>query len=341
MVIEILLFALIAGLCVQTSYTDLKGGIIYNRWVLFMGIAAAVMNAINTLASGIMPKQLLEYIITIGIAILLSLLLYHLRLWAGGDCKLYIALALAVPYEMVLTDINGIRFLFLVPAVSFLFAYLYILFESMFYGIAGKGRSKSGGLKHTGMQFVRYLKLFFVTAFVNRFVRTAIQWVPVFSGTQEFMLISCFLIIMLLLKLRITENNVLIAAIIAIDFALGIINLDYLTSGRNLFVWSAVIFVAFFRNYVSAFNYEEIKICELRPGMILSTMSSITISQSKGSSYKKISDESLCSRLTQEEIEEIDRCSKNLASVQIVKKVPMAFFLSVATWISMAGVILL
>ena len=74
--------------------------------------------------------------------------------------------------------------------------------------------------------------------------------------------------------------------------------------------------------------------------MILSLPTSFSLVNEHSIKFNRLSDESLASRLTQEEVDEICRFCKNnekFKELFIVKKIPFALFLSLATMIVVIG----
>lgn len=75
--------------------------------------------------------------------------------------------------------------------------------------------------------------------------------------------------------------------------------------------------------------YEEIKIADLKKGMILSTISSMMMQNSRVRGLPSVSTEDLKSRLTEEQVNSICRWSKSrkIETITIVRKIPFAIFI--------------
>lgn len=118
--------------------------------------------------------------------------------------------------------------------------------------------------------------------------------------------IIIFGMVYFLIKTSVLESKYVIGVIAFIEVFLGIIQIETLFNKRQLFIWLAVILTSLMKHFNNEYNYEEITIEQLKPGMILSTSSSYIFFNDTLSKYKKISDETLCSRLNEEDIEKIN-----------------------------------
>ncbi|WP_242826906.1 hypothetical protein [Butyrivibrio sp. MC2013] len=81
---------------------------------------------------------------------------------------------------------------------------------------------------------------------------------------------------------------------------------------------------------ISEYNYTTIPTSEVKKGMIISSFSSIVMSNSKIKGLPQISHEDMRSRLTQEEADAIIQWGKtkgSLKTIQIVRKMPFAIFI--------------
>ena len=118
------------------------------------------------------------------------------------------------------------------------------------------------------------------------------------------------------------------------DIYIGIINLNSLFNLKQLLILMTIIFSSLLKHFNNDYNYEEIVIEQLKPGMILSTTSSYIFFNDKLSKYKKISDETLRSRLTEKDIDQIKEVSLKrdyIKNITIMKKIPFALFISLST----------
>lgn len=141
-------------------------------------------------------------------------------------------------------------------------------------------------------------------------------------NTWMYLLISLGLIY-LFIKIGILEEKFFILFVIMMDIYIGIINLNSLFNLKQLLIWMTIIFSSLLKHFNNDYNYEEIVIEQLKPGMILSTTSSYIFFNDKLSKYKRISDETLRSRLTESDITQIKEVSSKrdyIKTITIMKK---------------------
>ena len=90
-----------------------------------------------------------------------------------------------------------------------------------------------------------------------------------------------------------------------------------------------VVVLLIFQMTIKTILYEEIKIADLKKGMILSTISSMMMQNSRVRGLPLVSTEDLKSRLTEEQVNSICRWSKSrkIETITIVRKIPFAIFI--------------
>jgi len=90
-----------------------------------------------------------------------------------------------------------------------------------------------------------------------------------------------------------------------------------------------VVVLLIFQMTIKTILYEEIKIADLKKGMILSTISSMMMQNSRVRGLPPVSTEDLKSRLTEEQVNSICRWSKSrkIETITIVRKIPFAIFI--------------
>jgi len=90
-----------------------------------------------------------------------------------------------------------------------------------------------------------------------------------------------------------------------------------------------VVVLLIFQMTIKTILYEEIKIADLKKGMILSTISSMMMQNSRVRGLPSVSTEDLKSRLTEEQVNSICRWSKSrkIETITIVRKIPFAIFI--------------
>lgn len=319
MILFLILVILVIGTC-----TDLKYGIIPNKLIfpcIIFGIIYKIFSSISINLLG-----------SIMLASIVSLILFYLKIWAGGDCKLYLAIILLMPNSIIESTFYGISYIVWIPILAFLIGYFYIIGDSFYQKL--KQHKKNNNL-HTKAKndFIRYIKYYVVIIFINYCMNNLFKYLNIQLNTWMYMIIS-FGLIYMFIKIKILEEKFFILFVIFIDIYIGVINLNLLFNIKQLLIWFAIIISSLLKHFNNDYNYEEIVIEQLKPGMILSTTSSYIFFNDKLSKYKKISDETLRSRLTEKDIDQIKEVSLKrdyIKTITIMKKIPFALFISLST----------
>ena len=357
MIEEYISYGLIAVLCLFCIISDLRKGIIPNRYLCTFGGCAVLIHIVGVILHP--PEGLNIYLMTITIAVCFSMLLYFTNTWAGGDCKLYIVLICAMPVSVVQTEIRGISLVFWIVIIAFLIGYIYLIIYSFKERIdeyrkntlnkaditkIGASLKQSGPI--IGKRFLGYLQVFFFLTFANYFIQMFLDLLEKNAGFvlgdsffisytlwPPLLFVIDILVLYLIQKAQLLSSKWFSFAIIAADFFLGIIDLKFFLNIWNYLIWISVCATWIIKGLVEKYNYEEISIIDVQKGMILSTASSLLLYSLDRSNTLRISDESLKYRLSETESEKIHIIGKknpNIASVEIVRKVPFAAFLGLA-----------
>lgn len=318
-----MMLVFIFGILIIETYTDLKYGIIPNKLIfpcILVGIVCKIFSSISI--------NLLSDII---LASVISLILFYLKIWAGGDCKLYLAIILLMPNFIIESTFYGISYIVWIPILAFLIGYFYIIGDSFYQKIKQHKKNNNLHIKARN-DFIRYIKYYVVIIFINYCVNNLSKYLNIQLNTWMYLLISLGLIY-LFIKIGILEEKFFILFVIMMDIYIGIINLNSLFNLKQLLIWMTIIFSSLLKHFNNDYNYEEIVIEQLKPGMILSTTSSYIFFNDKLSKYKRISDETLRSRLTESDITQIKEVSSKrdyIKTITIMKKIPFALFISLS-----------
>lgn len=101
--------------CVYASYSDLKSGIISNKLTLPLIGVGIILNAIHAFLTG--DLWIIIYcLIFIAVIYVISYIFWRMGAWAGGDAKLFTALAALLPFQpfIVKYSVYGMNF----PVIS-------------------------------------------------------------------------------------------------------------------------------------------------------------------------------------------------------------------------------
>lgn len=113
MIIEIPLITTIIAIaaCLYASYSDLKRGIIPNKLTFPLIGVGIILNGIYALMIGEIWYIIICLVVT-GFIFVLGYIFWKLGAWAGGDVKLFTALAALLPFYPALVSykILGVQF---------------------------------------------------------------------------------------------------------------------------------------------------------------------------------------------------------------------------------------
>ena len=321
----LILIVLIIG-----TYTDLKYGIIPNKLLVPFIIIGFIYKLVFSLS--------INFLTVIFLAVFISLFLFYMKIWAGGDCKFYLTIILLMPNYFIESSFYGISSIIWIPLLAFLIGYIYVIGDSFYQKI--KQHKENNNLKRkVKNDFIRYLKYYIVIIFISYCLSILMSHLNLNVNMWLYTLLILGMIYFIA-KTGILENNFVILAIVFLDIFIGIIQIDSFFNKRQFLVWLAVILSSFIKHFNNDYNYEEITVDQLKPGIILSTSSSYIFFNDTLSKYKKISDETLRSRLTEEDIEKINALINKrdyIHKITVMKKIPFALFISLSTFIIILG----
>ena len=120
----------------------------------------------------------------------------------------------------------------------------------------------------------------------------------------------------------------IVVGIYCIDIVIGLI-LGFMPFSFNPENYILVILLLLCQMTIRTSLYQEVKVCDLKKGMILSSISSILLQNSRVRGLPPVSTEDLKSRLTEEQINSINRWagSRKILTVTVVRKIPFAIFI--------------
>ena len=319
-------FGLLLVCCTRAAWTDWKLGKIGNRLIVMFLIIAAVLDGISY---GILNQETaVLFLKNAGILIGLSLLLYFTKIFAGGDTKLMILVSLLYPAEWY-PEIEQQDFaLCYLLALMFAAGFIYIFAESLVLMISGKQKINGKQLgRNILMAFVQYLRmLIYMAAFSHPYLYLV---APRIQLPEALYSLLCILFAWWIGTREIASSKVLLFAVLAFDAVMAILTRTVVVST----FWPTYLVVAIFmilRVFLNFFNYETVAAKDVTKGMILSRMSSIVMQQSRVKGLPGISDETLNSRLTEEEAQSVRRWANSKygkKNLTIVRKMPFAVFI--------------
>lgn len=325
--VSCILAGLTVGICLYAAVSDIRHGVIRNMVLLIAGGAALIGTAICFLVFS--HDDLLLYLENAGIVIAIALAGYFTRIWAGGDCKLTVFFAVAYPV-LFLFDYNENRLTlwsFIVAALCI--GFMYLIGESIIRAVRRKDKDDRKTmlllLRNSGIAFFR--AFLYVTALnltYTAFVQLYYQMHPLLYLALNIALAFA------VNRFKILTNLWVLIAVGLYDTVMTVVTGKFVL----ILYWKLyllVILMLCIRAFASVYNYEAIPTQDVRAGMVLSRADSILMNNYHDEGLPGVSDETLRSRLTQEEAQSVRRWGRSKygkPQIMIVRKVPFAAFLS-------------
>lgn len=322
-------------LCLVASYTDIKQSTIPNRLVFVAGITGLVLNIIGWTfidATGIRIQ-----LINIGLVWLISILLYALQIWAGGDAKLMMAIALLFPCELYF---NG--FYYSLPSLihilvfAFIISYCFLIVDSIYYAVKLKHVLSFAKLKTV---IINVLQNWVACVAYIVLVDTSLLTFFPFLATSSWIIIVVNICVVLIVSgIKVLVNRFAIIAVVFIDLVLKLVLNQPIANRFMLMNFGITVLLIILRCFINEYDYKDINVSQLKKGMILSFGTSLLFIDSKVDGLPSQSTENLRSRLTEDEVTAVKKWSKTKAgseTISIVRKIPFAIFISVGTFLTL------
>lgn len=322
--------ALIIG--VVSAVTDLKNKKIYNRYL-------AIAIILSTVTYMIFWKQiefvyLKNFLINLFIGGVISFLFYYFKIWAAGDAKLFIVIIYMIPYEIYEVNTKNIFPAIYILIIIFSVAFIYIFVETIYLWCRDNGKME--GIKQVEIKrafkkefIINYLMGYFVILFINNILSQFFYGFKISNGGLLLLtnMLSLFFIYRII---KSTKQSLIVATFFALFniFYYVVYGLQFRTIDIKLLIF--VLAIMIFRSISEKYNYEEIKVEDLKPRMILSYVSVLNFYGSKVKGLPKNTTENTDSRLTEDEVESIKRWSRTKRgkeTITIVRHMPFAPFM--------------
>jgi preflagellin peptidase FlaK len=324
-IVEYILLLLLAGTGIVCSITDLKFGYIYNKYLVVPGIAGLVLDIIYY---GFFVRELLPLALeNIGIVIVIEMLFYRFHVFAGGDLKLGILLAILYPAGCYISYGQSSVTYILALGGAILFAYVFLLVSTIKDNLQKKRRVPLECVKNYLLKYLySYCRAFLYTMCVILSFASVSDHINIVSW---IVWLSCIAVALMSRRINWMQRRGSVAAVAAADIILIFVTKKFPFSFYpETYLLAAIVIIL--QMIISSGLYEEIPTDEVTNGMILSMVSSMRMQNSRVKGLPGISTEDLRSRLTQEEAENVKRWAKTKTgskTVTIMKKVPFAVFL--------------
>ena len=309
---------------------DFKTYRVPNLMVLYAFIITIALQVVYYIQMS--GEGLFLYLLEVVAACICSFFMYFLKIWGGGDTKLFVVLAMMVPYQVYIKDSYASVFYILIYVYSL--AFVYIVLESIYLSTKGNLETKKNRFfseKTIKIQFYNWAFLFasisiMQWAFKKIFPETYVSYQVI------FMYANVFFVLLMWKTIAKVPNVIKILTILAF-IIIALIRL--LTGNGNgfRFVWSnyLIAFLVFaLKIWAGRHNYKTLKVDELQPGMILSSGSVLMFGNSRVKGLPDNVSEDMSARLKESEIESIKRWSKTNRGTDellVVRKIPFVVFM--------------
>ena len=314
-------------LCVITSITDIKENRISNKLLLFFGLSGIGL----TIAQYILKTNIIwdAYLFNLTLVIIFSLVLYILHIWAAGDSKLLIVLGLLIPANYCMLAERIVPWSVIIVALSFIFSFIYLVFESIWLFINHKGTFSFKNVKNNFFQFLfAYIRnIIYISLALKLESYFAKDW---FTAHGWAILGVNICLILLISSFDLLKKIPIIICTLVFSVLFSIYSNEWFISFDRLKYYFLVIAVMLIRIMISEYNYKTIPTSEVEKGMILSSLSTIFMSKSKIKELPEISHEDMRSRLSEAEANAVvqwGNTKNGLKEIQIVRKMPYAIFI--------------
>ena len=150
-IIEALILTVLLMVLIFCSYTDCRDSLIRNSALLKAGLIIGTLDIAYYIIYG--TQYLVIFLFNAGLLAIISLMLYALKIWAGGDSKLLLLISIAIPGRLYALNGSDNMSGILIIVFSFLSAFFIIVMHSVMIGI------QSGDLFKIRISIFEYIKI--------------------------------------------------------------------------------------------------------------------------------------------------------------------------------------
>lgn len=262
------------------------------------------------------------------------------KLWGAGDSKLWLFVNFIYPAGWYAVSDKMLFPSMIMFMLIFIEAYIYLIGESLWLTVFHKERAVTF---HQGkIQLEQLWDIGFSILFLS-LVYTACSYVlgDYFESNRIFFSLIGILMTNKLVSARIQHKKIWTICMLTVYSLLSFTfwgGYDFRTLGMTVIL---VVVTHFSLKFTDRFNYEWIRTCDVKAGMILSYFA---VQQFYGSRVKGLpttTDETTKSRITQEEADSIKRWEKSKygkEQIMVVRYIPFAVFILIGMITYLIGV---
>lgn len=319
LVCEIVLYSVSLTVAIYSSYTDIKNHIVSNKVLSGALLISVPFLFVYYLYCNRM--MIGKYAVNVLACIIISLLLYHLKIWGGGDSKLFILIPICIPARLYYFNYNTFPLIEL-PIFVFSFGYIYILIESIILCIKRKHIS----LPSKADVFLFLRSYLFLSIYMILFSETVRRVIPSFfySNALLFWLI-CSLFAIFISEYSFFNNKYIFLVALILDVFFKARSIHF-----SVYPYLIILFLYFMKVMISIYNYKTVSIDEIRVGDVLSAGSVLLFQNSRIHNLPDDTSENLSARLSDDNIKAIGKWSKThkqVSKLTLVSKIPFVVFI--------------
>jgi preflagellin peptidase FlaK len=325
MLIEFLMVAVLLASGICAAVYDLCRNVVPNKILLWTLLAEVALGVIYYM--GYARDIASEYLINVGAATAVSILLYGFHIWGGGDSKMLIITAIGYPaglYGYFRSELFPLVNLY---AIIFSAGFIFIVIDSivMFAKKAPVAHihHTKGDIKGFALDYlISVVYLTAVSGFISAFAPRLFADNPILSVFFNFFLIYC------IHSFKAFKKIWVVGIAGAGSIAVWIVYRPTFNIAQ-LYAYTLSIAVIVIRRQIEKFNYLSVEADNISAGMILSTG---TVMQFRGSRIHNLPNdpsESLRNRLTRQQAEAIKKWAVRHpnSSLVVMRKIPFAIFI--------------
>lgn len=319
-ILDVLL--LITG--IVSSVTDFRSGKIYNRVLRTAALAGSILMAGYLFWN---KEYIVGYFVNLLAAFVLGFVFFQEKIWGAGDAKFWIVIVMLFPYgQYYRTEYMLVPSIYILMVI-FIFAYLFVVAESLLLLLGGKkGVIKTNGKIAWKEGILRWLFGFFVVSMLSKVLMLVLK--KYYFQNQVFFSILFLIFIQWLGTRYIKRRNLYIIVLGCIYIVSECCMHDW--NPRQYVINGLIVLIVILVGRVGAkYNYREIKTEEVKRGMILSQMTVALFQKSRVKNLPQVTDETTKSRISQEEADAVRRWKDSKygkPSVVVISILPFAIF---------------
>ena len=320
--LEATMLSVAAILGVSCSLSDLKQGIVPNKFLLIAAACGIVLHGLFLVFGG--APYYPTWLLNMALADIIAFILFSSQMWAAGDAKLFMILYFLTP--PMLLDANTLIHCVVPYIYIFVPALGWTIMDSFFHLVR---RDPRRVVKIHVKKILLRMALVLIEAtalhsiinclaatFVSEnemFISLAVMGYAYFCGENRWMQ-RWFVV---------TAH----ALLLTIATAIG----AWQIAPLNWFNCAFILCVLGIQSFAGLYNYQQIATCDVKKGMILSAEAVVQFQRSRIHSLPSNPSEQINARLTGEEADAVHRWGSSvngLPTLWIVRKIPFAIMIS-------------